>query len=210
MVFIVKILLVIEREQALSLSSGEYTLTGAGGHQLIELGFLGESVLKRNQNTTVFDQTAAGIGIGDITHLVTRNFQQRRKQIPVLIGLAQHDDELRVGDHDTGFGRMQKIGYILGNGRGERTSLTEPHPDGSEELGGKVILEHSMELVDEDMSALTLLPVQSGSVQNRVRNNQQAGSFQVLAQAMGVENDDSLAQIHNAFPAIDVQRTGSK
>ena len=126
----------MKRGQALSLSSSEYALAGAGGHQLIELGFLGEAVLERNQSAAVFDQTAAGIGVGDIAHLVMRDFQQRGQQIPVLIGLAQHDDELRVGDHDTGFGRMQQIGYILGNGSGECTSLTEPHPDGSEKLGG--------------------------------------------------------------------------
>lgn len=191
----------MKRGQALSLPSSEYALTGAGGHQLIELGFLGEAVLERNQRATVLDQAAAGIGIGDVAHLVTGDLQKRRKQIPILVGLAQHDDELRVGDHDAGFGRIQQIGDILRDCRGERTSLTESHPDRREELSGKVILKHGMELIDEDVGTLALLPVQRGSVQNRIGDDQKAGCFQVFAQTMGVEYDNTLPVPSAELPA---------
>lgn len=55
--------------QALSLPLRESALAGSCGHQLIELGILGETVDKRHKGAAILDEAAPSVSVGDIAHL---------------------------------------------------------------------------------------------------------------------------------------------
>ena len=57
-------------------SHSEHTLAGARCHQLVELCVLREPVDKRNQCPAIADQTAAGIRVGNIAHLLVGDVQE--------------------------------------------------------------------------------------------------------------------------------------
>ena len=65
-----------------------------------------------------------------------------------------------------------------------------------------------MELVNKDMGALALLPVQRHAVEHGVRNHQQAGGLELGTETVNVEHHDTLVEVHIGLLAEDVQRTG--
>ena len=71
-----------KRGQVLRLSPGKAALSGAGGHQLIQLCASGEPIDEGDQGRTVFDKPAPGVGVGHITHLLGRDIQQLCQLLP--------------------------------------------------------------------------------------------------------------------------------
>ena len=67
-----------------------------------------------------FDQTAPGVGVGDIAHLLIGDIQKLCQLLPVRGRLIEHDDELRVGKHGAGLHGIQQIFHVLGDGRWDR------------------------------------------------------------------------------------------
>ena len=65
-----------------------------------------------------------------------------------------------------------------------------------------------MKLVDKDMGALALLPVQRHTVQHGIGDNQQSGGLELRAKAVNVEHHNALVQIDIALLAENVQRSG--
>ncbi len=65
-----------------------------------------------------------------------------------------------------------------------------------------------MELVNKDMGALALLPVQRHAVEHGVRDHQQAGGLKLGTETVNVEHHDTLVEVHIGLLAEDVQRTG--
>ena len=65
-----------------------------------------------------------------------------------------------------------------------------------------------MELVNKDMGALALLPVQRHAVEHGVRDHQQTGGLELGTEAVNVEHHDALVEIHIGLLAEDVQRAG--
>lgn len=65
-----------------------------------------------------------------------------------------------------------------------------------------------MELVNKDMGALALLPVQRHAVEHGVRDHQQAGGLELGIETVNVEHHDTLIEVHIGLLAEDVQRTG--
>ena len=57
-------------EDGLIPSSCKFALAWARGHKLIEFGILWEPIDEGYQRRAVFNQSAAGVGIGDIAHLL--------------------------------------------------------------------------------------------------------------------------------------------
>ena len=86
--------------------------------------------------------------------------------------------------------------------------LTELSPCGVKELRRELVLEHHMELVNKDMGALALLPVQRHAVEHGVRDHQQAGGLELGTETVNVEHHDTLVEVHIGLLAEDVQRTG--
>ena len=62
-----------------------------------------------------------------------------------------------------------------------------------------------MELVDKNMSAFALLPVEGDAVQHGIGNDQQSGWLQLCAETVDIEYDYALIEIHIALMAEDVQ-----
>ena len=87
-------------------------------------------------------------------------------------------------------------------------ALTELSPCGVKELRRELVLEHHMELVNKDMGALALLPVQRHAVEHGVRDHQQAGGLKLGTETVNVEHHDTLIEVHIGLLAEDVQRTG--
>ena len=67
-----------------------------------------------------------------------------------------------------------------------------------------------MELVDKDMGAPALLPVQGDAVEHGIGDDQMADWLQLFAQAVDVEHHHPLVQVHGAVVAEDVQGAGSE
>ena len=65
-----------------------------------------------------------------------------------------------------------------------------------------------MELVNKDMGALALLPVQRHAVEHGVRDNQQTCGFELGTEAVNIEHHDTLVEVHIGLLAEDIQRTG--
>ena len=65
-----------------------------------------------------------------------------------------------------------------------------------------------MELVNKDMGALALLPVQRHAVEHGVRDHQQTGGLELGTETVNVEHHDTLVEVHIGLLAEDVQRTG--
>ena len=105
---------------------------------------LGETIDKRYQGTTVLDQTAACIRVGDIAHLLVGDVEELRQLLPVGSCLIQHDNELRVGQHGAGLHGIQQVLHILGDSGGVGISLAELPPCGVEESGAELVLKHHM------------------------------------------------------------------
>ena len=136
------------------------------------------------------------------------NVQQLGKLLTVGSCLVQHDNELGVGQHGAGLYGVQKIFHILRNGCGICVALTELTPCGIEELCRELIFKDNMELVDEDMSTLALLPVDGDAVQHGICNHKQTGRLQLCTKAVNIKYHHALVQIHIAAMTEDVQRTG--
>ena len=130
--------------------------------------------------------------------------------LPVARRLVEHDDELGVTEHGAGLYGVQKILHILGNGGGIGVALAELPPRGVEKGGGKLVLKHHMELVDKDMGAPALLPVQGDAVEHGIGDDQMADGLQLFAQAVDVEHHHPLVQVHGAVMAEDVQGAGGE
>ena len=79
-----------------------------------------------------------------------------------------------------------------------------------EKGGGKLVLKHHMELVDKDVGALALLPVQGDAVEHGVGNDKVADGLQLFAQAVDVEHHHPLVQVNGAFMAENVKGAGGE
>lgn len=80
---------------------------GLGCHELVELGVLREAVDERHERTAVSEQAAACVGVGDVAHLLGADAQKIAEFLTVGGRLAEHHDELRVGEHGGGQHRVQ-------------------------------------------------------------------------------------------------------
>ena len=87
-------------------------------------------------------------------------------------------------------------------------ALTELSPCGVKELRRELVLEHHMELVNKDMGALALLPVQRHAVEHGIGDHQQPGGLELGTETVNVEHHDTLVKVHIGLLAEDVQRTG--
>lgn len=174
------------------LSSCKFTLTGARGHQLIELRIMREAIDERHQRRAVFDQPAACISVGDIAHLLAGNIQEFGQLTAVGCRLVEHDDKLGVREHGAGLDGIQQILYILGNGGGIGISLAELSPGRVKELGRELIFKHHVELIDKHVGSLALFPVECYTVEHGVSDDQQAGGFKLCAKAVNVKDDNAL------------------
>ena len=85
-----------------SFTSSFQLLIGLGGHQAVELRIPGEAVGKGDQITCAANQAAPRRHIGDVSQLGVRDVQQFGQLLPVSGALVEHDQELRVGQHQAG------------------------------------------------------------------------------------------------------------
>ena len=166
--------------------TGKPPLAGTGGHELVELGVLGEAVDKGHQGAAVFNEAGPSFHIGDVVHLLIGDVQESAQLFPVRCRLIQHDNEFGVGKHGAGLNGIQQVLHILGDGSGEGVALSELPPCGVEEGRGELIFKHHMEFVDEYMGPLAFFPVQGHTIQHGVCNDQQPGGLQLRTQAMNV------------------------
>ena len=65
-----------------------------------------------------------------------------------------------------------------------------------------------MELVNKDMGALALLPVQRHAVEHGVRDHQQPGGLELGTEAVNIEHHDTLVEVYIGLLAEDIQRAG--
>ena len=85
-----------------SYTSSFQLFVGLGRHEAVELRILGEVVGEGNQISCAADQPAASRHVGDVPQLGVRNVQKFGQFRPVGGALVEHDQELRVGQHQSG------------------------------------------------------------------------------------------------------------
>ena len=177
---------------------------------MIEFRVAGESVYKRYKCAAVLDKAAPGVSVCDIAHLLGRNIQQPRQLFPVTGRLVEHDHKLGVGQHGAGLHRIQQILHVLRDGRGVGVALSELPPCGVKKRTAILVLKDHMELVNENVGALALSPIQRYPVQNGIGNDQQAGGFQLRPQVVNIKYQDTLVQVNRSDVAEHIQGAGGE
>lgn len=82
-----------------------------GGHQPVELGVPGKAVLEGHNVPGTADKAAACRHVGDIGKLGVGNVQEFCQFVPVGGGLVEHNQKLRVCQHEPGgVGLEQLVG----------------------------------------------------------------------------------------------------
>ena len=84
-----------------------------GRHQFIELCVLREGICERHDVARTANQPAACGDVGDVAQLVVGDVQQLRQFLAVGGALVQHDQKLRVGQHQAGGVGAQQFVHIL-------------------------------------------------------------------------------------------------
>ncbi len=192
------------------MTSRKTAFTGSRGHKLVHLRVLREPVDKRHQGGAVANQTAAGIGVGDVTELLLGNVQQLSQPHSVGRRLIEHDHELGVGEHGGSLNGIQQVLHVLRDGCRIGVPFTEHSPRRVKEVGAVLVGIQHVELVNEDMRPLATLPVQGSTVEDGIGDDQQAGGLELGSEIVNVEHQDALVQIYGGAAAEDVQRTGGK
>ena len=80
-----------------------------------------------------------------------------------------------------------------------RAAVTELTPCRVKECRTELILKNDMKLIDKNMRALALFPVKGNTVQHGVGYYQQARRFELRAEAMNIEDNDSLVKVYRAL-----------
>ena len=114
---------------------------GLGGHQAVQLRIPGEAVGKRHQVPRAADQPAASRHVGDVPQLGVRDVQQFGQFRPVGGALVEHDQELRVGQHQAGGIGAQQFIHILGHAGDQAVVLADALPQLVEEIGAVLVPE---------------------------------------------------------------------
>ena len=101
---------------------------------------------------------------------------------------------------------MRLMGIDYGDAR-VGIALSELTPCAAEECGGKFVLEHYMELINEHMGTLSLFPVKCNAVEHGVGYDEVANWPQLLSKPVYIENNYALIQINRASVPENIQGT---
>ena len=94
-------------------------LTGASGHDAVQLIVLREMILEGQNNIAVEQQAFTGSGVGHIGQLMGRDVELLGKDGAVACCLGQHANEVRVLKDVLYFLAGQQIFDILSNSSGD-------------------------------------------------------------------------------------------
>lgn len=116
-------------------------LIGFGGHQTVQLRILGEVVGEGNQISCAADQSATSRHIGDVPQLGVRDVQQFGQLLPVSGALVEHDQKLRVCQHQPGRIGAQQLIHVLRHAGDQTVVLADALPQFVEEIGAVLVPE---------------------------------------------------------------------
>ena len=149
----------------------------------------------------------AGVGIGHIGKLLRGDVQPIRQDLPVAGGLIEHIDEIAVFQNVLDLrGGKQIFGVLRRPGR-HPAPLSEPFPNLGAICRCLFLLQQKVKLVHEIPGGATDGPVDGDGVPHSVLDNEHTGLFQVLAQALDVEADKAVGDVHGSAVVKEVQRT---
>ena len=84
------------------------------GHQPVKLSVPGKTVLEGHNVPGTADEAAACRHIGDVGKLGVRDIQELGKLVPVGGSLVQHNQKLRVCQHEPGGIGPEQFLHVLG------------------------------------------------------------------------------------------------
>ena len=116
-------------------------LRRVGRHQFIELCILREGIGEWNNIARAPNQPAACGDVGDVAQLVVGDVQQLRQFLTVSGALVQHDQKLRVRQHQAGGVGAQQLVHILRQPGHKTVVLADAFPQLVEEIGAVLIAE---------------------------------------------------------------------
>ena len=112
-----------------------------GRHQAVELSIFREAIGERHDVARAANQPAARGNIGDVAKLVVRDVQQLRQFRAVGGALVQHDQKLRVRQHQAGELGAQQFVHILRQPGHKSVVLADALPQLVKEIGAVLIAE---------------------------------------------------------------------
>ena len=112
-----------------------------GRHQFIELCILREGICERHDIACAANQPAACGDIRHIAKLVIRDVQQLRQFLAVGCALVQHNQKLRVGQHQAGGVGAQQLVHILRQPGHKSVVLADAFPQLVEKIRAVLVAE---------------------------------------------------------------------
>ena len=182
-------------------------LAGLGGEQLVKLRVLGEVVRKGQDNIVKEQQPVARFGVGHIGKLLRRNAQPLRQNLPVAGGLVEHIDEIAVLQDVLDLRGGEQVLGVLGGPRGHPAPLSKPFPNLGAVRRSLLLLQQKVELIHEIPGGASDSPVDGDRIPHRVLDNKHPRLFQVFAQALDVEADQPVADVHRGAVVEEVEGT---
>lgn len=180
------------------------------GHEPVELGVPREPVHERHEGAAVAQEAAACLGVRDVVHLLAADAEQLGELLAVRRRLVEHDDELGVREHRRGQHGVEQVLDVLRDGRREGVALAEAPPRAVEERAGVLVLEHDVELVDEDVGAPARAPVLGHAVEHRVGDDEQPHRLELSPQVHDVVDDHAVLRVHVRRVGERVERAGGE
>ena len=110
-------------------------------HQFIELCILREGIGEWNNVARAANQPAACGDVGDVAKLVVGDVQQLRQFLAVCGALVQHDQKLRVCQHQAGGVGAQQLVHILRQPGHKSVVLADAFPQLVEKIRAVLVAE---------------------------------------------------------------------
>ena len=112
-----------------------------GRHQAVELSIFREAIGERHDIARAANQPAACGDVGDVAKLVIRDVQQLRQFLAVGCALVQHNQKLRVGQHQAGGVGAQQLVHILRQPGHKSVVLADAFPQLVEKIRAVLVAE---------------------------------------------------------------------
>ena len=158
--------------------------------------------------------------VADIIHLRVGSSQQAGQFLTVGCRLIEHQQKLAVGKHHARRIGQKALFHILRDAGQCGPVFSKSLPALIQELAAvtaditaashAVVGKEQVNLINVDMSELSLSPVSDNAVKNRVQHNEQTDGLQVLAQVLNVKAENAVVGVDTGLMGKDIQTAGGE
>jgi len=183
-----------------------FHLAGLGGEQFVEFGILREVIRKRQDDIIEEQQPVARLGVGHIGKLLGGDVQPLRHQLAVARGQVQQVDKIAVFQNVFNLRRGKQVLRVLRRPGRDAAPLPETLPDLGAVCRRLFLLQEQVKFVHEIPGGPSNGAVHRDGVPHCVLDNEHPWLFQILAEALDIEADKAVSDIHGGAVVEEVER----